>query len=105
MPLSVPCNADRSFRFEPGATALLSIDFQRDFVDPDRFCGQFPDGIAATSAIVPQAIRVLGACREAGVHIVHTREGYRPDFSDVNPMKKARGVIGSATAPVTGSAR
>jgi nicotinamidase-related amidase len=92
--LSVPCNAGRSFAFEPAQTALLSIDFQRDFVDPAGFCGQFPDGIAATSAIVPKAIRALQASRAGGLHVVHTREGYRPDFSDVNPMKRARGVIG-----------
>lgn len=94
MTLSIPCNADRSFSMEPARTALLSIDFQRDFVDPEGFCGQWPEGIAATSAIVPQAIRVLNGSREGGLHIVHTREGYKPDFSDVNPLKKERAVIG-----------
>lgn len=92
---SVPCNADRRFEFDPAATALVAIDFQRDFVDPAGFCGQFPGGIDATASIVPQAIHVLDGARNAGLHIVHTREGYLPDFSDVNPMKKARNVIGS----------
>ncbi|MEX0810052.1 MAG: hypothetical protein WD044_15105 [Dongiaceae bacterium] len=66
MTLSIPCNASRSFAFEPASTALLSIDFQRDFVDPAGFCGKFPGGIDATAAIVPRAIRVLEACRAAG---------------------------------------
>ncbi|MEX2200556.1 MAG: cysteine hydrolase [Dongiaceae bacterium] len=95
MTFSIPCNANRNFAFEPARTALISIDFQRDFVDPAGFCGKFPGGIDATAAIVPRAIRVLEACRAAGLHIVHTREGYKPDRSDINAMKRERGVVGS----------
>ena len=95
MTLSIPCNFGRAFAFEPQRTALLSIDFQRDFVDPAGFCGKFPGGIDATAAIVPRAITVLEACRAAGLHIVHTREGYKPDRSDINAMKRERNVVGS----------
>jgi len=96
MKRNVACNQGRKFAFDPATTALISIDFQRDFCDPDGFCAQYPGGIEATSAVVPLAIRVLASAREAGMHVVHTREGYLPDFSDVNPMKRERGVIGSA---------
>ena len=95
MKRTVACNEGLEFAFDPASTALLSIDFQRDFCDPDGFCAQYPGGIESTSAILPRAIRVLAASRAGGLHIVHTREGYLPDLADVNPMKRARGVVGS----------
>ena len=91
----VACNEGREFLFDPAKTALLSIDFQRDFIDPEGFCGRFPGGVESTAAIVPRATHVLAAARIAGLHVVHTREGYSADFSDVNDMKRARGVVGS----------
>jgi len=51
----VACNEGREFLFDPAKTALLSIDFQRDFIDPEGFCGRFPGGVEATAAIVPRA--------------------------------------------------
>ena len=34
---SVDCNFDREFVFEPGDTALLAIDMQRDFLDEEGY--------------------------------------------------------------------
>ncbi|MBE2214231.1 MAG: cysteine hydrolase [Opitutaceae bacterium] len=65
------------------------IDFQRDFCAPGGYadrCG----GLAWVRDIIPAAQRLLLAARAAGLHIVHTREGYAPDLSDVYPMKLAR---------------
>ncbi len=76
------------------------IDFQRDFCAPGGYadrCG----GIDWVRAIIPNAIRLLDAARTAGHLVIHTREGYAPDLSDVTPeklarSKKAGGEIGSA---------
>src|SRR5258708_16133451 len=41
-------------------------------------------------AIVPTQ-RLLDAARTAGLTVIHTREGHRPDLADLPPAKKARG--------------
>src|ERR671933_26471 len=80
-----------AFEFEPATTALLMIDFQRDFVDPGGFGEALGNDVSLLRAAVPPARRVLEAAREAGLFVVHTREGHRPDLADCPPAKKARG--------------
>ena len=79
------------FPFDPATTALLMIDFQRDFVDPGGFGEALGNDVSLLRAAVPPAERVLRAAREAELLIVHTREGHRPDLADCPPAKKARG--------------
>lgn len=71
------------------ATALLMIDFQRDFCEPGGYadrCG----GIDWVRPILPPARRLLEAARAAGVFVVHTREGYAPDLADCSAAKLER---------------
>jgi len=79
------------FEFEPRTTALVMIDFQRDFVDPGGFGEALGNDVSLLRRAVPPAERVLKAARSAGLLVVHTREGHRPDLADCPPAKKARG--------------
>jgi nicotinamidase-related amidase len=79
------------FQFEPATTALVVIDMQRDFVDPGGFGEALGNDVSLLRAAVPPTERVLAAARQAGLFVVHTREGHRPDLADCPPAKKARG--------------
>ena len=79
------------FEFDPRTTALLMIDFQRDFVDPGGFGEALGNDVSLLRRAVPPAERVLKAVRAAGLFVVHTREGHRSDLADCPPAKKARG--------------
>ncbi|HEY9154572.1 MAG TPA: isochorismatase family cysteine hydrolase [Opitutaceae bacterium] len=70
-------------------TALLMIDFQRDFCAPGGYADQCGN-VAWAREIIPAAQRLLAAARAAGIYIVHTREGYAPDLSDCSAPKLAR---------------
>lgn len=81
----------RAYAFPRGpATALVLIDMQRDFLDPGGYSGVGGENVAITRAIVPRVRAVLDAARAAGVTVVHTREGHRPDLSDLTPAKAFR---------------
>jgi nicotinamidase-related amidase len=79
------------FAFDPTTTALLMIDFQRDFVDPGGFGEALGNDVSLLRRAVPPAQRVLQAARKQGLFVIHTREGHRPDLADCPPSKKARG--------------
>ena len=79
------------FEFDPRSTALLMIDFQRDFVEPGGFGEALGNDVSLLRRAVPPAARALEAARAAGLFIVHTREGHRHDLADCPPSKKARG--------------
>ena len=79
------------FEFDPATTALLMIDFQRDFVYPGGFGEALGNDTSPLLKALPPAEKVLKACRAAGVFVIHTREGHRADLSDLPPAKKIRG--------------
>ncbi len=79
------------FEFDPETTALLMIDFQRDFVYPGGFGESLGNDTSLLLKAVPPAVRVLAACRAAGMFVIHTREGHRADLSDLPEAKRERG--------------
>ena len=45
-------------------------------------------------AIIPNAVALIDAARAAGLTLIHTREGYAPDLSDMHALKRDRNVAG-----------
>src|SRR5271165_2240293 len=70
---------------------LVIIDMQRDFLEPGGFGAVLGNDVAQLRKAIAPTRRVLDAARRAGMLVVHTREGHRPDLSDLPPAKKARG--------------
>lgn len=78
------------FDFEIDKTVLLIIDMQRDFCTPGGFGEALGNDITPTASIVPTVRKVLDAARKNEMMVIHTREGHRPDLSDLPPAKKRR---------------
>ena len=72
-----------------GLTALLMIDFQRDFCEAGGYSAAFA-GLDWVTPIIAPARRLLEGARRAGHLVIHTREGYASDLSDCSPMKLKR---------------
>lgn len=76
---------------EAGSTALLIIDMQRDFLEPGGFGEMLGNDVSLLRSAIAPTARVLEAARRAGLAVIHTREGHRPDLTDAPPSKLARG--------------
>jgi nicotinamidase-related amidase len=79
------------FVLDPASTALLLIDMQRDFLEPGGFGALLGNDVSLLARVVEPLQAVLAAARAAGMAVIHTREGHRPDLSDAPPSKLARG--------------
>ena len=77
-------------RLEPKATALMVIDLQEDFLAEDGYFARSGYDPAPLRAIIPTVNRLIGAARAAGLHVIHTRQGYRGDMADMTPYEKWR---------------
>ena len=95
---TITCRDGRSFSFPPAKTALLVIDMQRDFLDPQGMCGLEGDGYLRLRAIIPALQASVEAARGAGLTVIHTREGYATDLSDL-PASRQGGHVGQ-TGPL-----
>ncbi|QIK61961.1 cysteine hydrolase [Leucobacter viscericola] len=73
------------------STALLIIDMQRDFVEPAGFGEMLGNDTSPLQETIEPTRRVLEAARKAGMFVIHTREGHRPDLADCPPAKLTRG--------------
>ena len=91
---------------DPGRTALVSIDWQTDFCGPGGYVDTMGYDLSLTRAGLAPTARVRTAVRAAGWHVVHTREGHRPDLSGPCGRILVRGEPGweiiPALAPIAG---
>src|SRR5580693_9156851 len=79
------------YAFHPASTALLIIDMQRDFLEPGGFGEMLGNDVSQLRRTIEPNQRLLAAWRDAGLLVMHTREGHRPDLADLPPAKKIRG--------------
>jgi biuret amidohydrolase len=79
------------YELDPAHVALLCIDFQRDFVEPGGFGESLGNDVSRLRGAIEPTQAVLAAFRDRGWTVIHTREGHRPDLTDLFPAKRDRG--------------
>jgi nicotinamidase-related amidase len=74
----------------PQNTALVVIDMQVDFCGEGGYVDKMGYDISLTRAPIEPLKRLFAVMRGAGFTLIHTREGHKPDMSDLPANKRWR---------------
>jgi len=87
--ISVQCRGDRIYKFSSEATALLVIDLQKEF-----FVEGTGECLEEMQSILPRVATIIALARNIGCKVIHTRESYKPDLTDVHAYRRSLDYVG-----------
>jgi nicotinamidase-related amidase len=86
----------------PERVGLLLIDMQRDFLEPGGYLASMGYDVELVRGAIGPARLLLAAARSAGLTVVHTRQGFRPDLGELPPHRLARVRAGTSAIGKSG---
>jgi nicotinamidase-related amidase len=72
---------------DPGHTALVLVDMQKDFAEPDGAFGQLGVDLSAYDALRDNLSALLASARESGVRVVHIQMTTLPERQSDSPSQ------------------
>jgi len=88
---SLPYEWPLSAEWSANDTALIVIDMQADFLHENGYFANLGYSVEAGQKTIPVVSQLIDAFRHADMPVYFTREGHRPDLSDLSFVKRVRG--------------
>ena len=88
-----------AWRLVPGRTVHVVVDDQNDFLHPDGWYATHEMDVSHMRRVIEPNRRLLAGWRANALPVMHTREGHRPDLSDLPPAKKIRSATSCRCIP------